>query len=65
MAVQYYNDDTIAIPAPINCKVVVNPPVTADLFSTAPETIRETTTPKTVVVQPKKPANATLTLFDL
>ncbi|MNL45182.1 hypothetical protein D3C87_1678080 [compost metagenome] len=64
MAVKYYTDDTIGAPAPINCKVVVNPPVVADLFSSA--TLE---TPiiehKTALKQETKPTEKTLTLFDL
>ena len=64
MAVKYYTDDTIHSPAPINCKVVVNQPAQADLF-TQSQAIFETTTKKTEVVPTPKPVQQTLTLFDL
>lgn len=65
MAVKYYNDDSIGTPAPINCKVVVNQPVEADLFNSSPEVTPPVTRPETVAVQTPKPAQKTLTLFDL
>ena len=64
MAVKYYTDDTILSPAPIGCKVVVNPPAQADLFTHA-AAISETTSKKTEVVATPKPVQQTLTLFDL
>ena len=64
MAVKYYTDDTIFSPAPIGCKVVVNPPAQADLFTQA-SSISETTAKKTEVVPTPKPVQKTLTLFDL
>ncbi len=64
MAVKYYTDDTIHSPAPINCKVVVNQPAQADLF-TQSQAIFETTTKKTEVVPTPKTVQQTLTLFDL
>jgi len=65
MAVKYYTDDTILFPAPISCKVVVSPPLQADLFTTAPAT-SETPAQKTETVKTSKPAEQqTLTLFDL
>ncbi|MEN2412159.1 PcfK-like family protein [Flavobacterium mesophilum] len=65
MALKYYNDDTIGAPVPINCKVVVNQPVKADLFNSAPAMTTQVTRPETVVVQTAKPVQQTLTLFDL
>ncbi len=65
MALKYYTDDSIGTPAPVSCKVVVNQPVKADLFNSAP-TISENTIQKTKNVQTPKPAQQqTLTLFDL
>ncbi|WP_406843476.1 PcfK-like family protein [Flavobacterium soyae] len=65
MALKYYNDDSIGAPAPINCKVVVNQPVKADLFNTAPEMTPQVARPENVVIQTAKPLQKTLTLFDL
>lgn len=65
MAVKYYNDDSIAVPPPITCKVVVNQPVTADLFTPVPEMTPQVSRPETVVLQTPKPVQKTLTLFDL
>lgn len=65
MAVKYYNDDSIGTPAPINCKVVVNQPVKADLFNSAPVMTPQATITETVVLRTAKPAQKTLTLFDL
>lgn len=65
MALKYYNDDSIGTPAPINCKAVVNQPVKADLFSSIPEMTAQVKRPETVVLQTPKPAQKTLTLFDL
>lgn len=64
MAIKYYTDDTISAPAPFSCKVVTNPPVVADLFSSA-TLDTPTTKQKTVVKQETKPTQKTLTLFDL
>lgn len=64
MAVKYYTDDSIDITAPISCKVVVNQPVKADLFSSAPLDT-PTTEQKSIVKQETKPTEKTLTLFDL
>ncbi|WP_374173187.1 Cas9 inhibitor AcrIIA9 family protein [Flavobacterium tructae] len=65
MAVKYYTDDSIGTPAPVSCKVVVNQPVKADLFNSAPD-VSENTIQKTETVQTSKPvAQQTLTLFDL
>lgn len=65
MAVKYYNDDSIGTPAPINCKVVVNQPIKADLFNYAPVVTPQVARPETVVLQTAKPVQKTLTLFDL
>jgi hypothetical protein len=54
MAVKYYTDDTIGTPAPAK----------PDLFSTAPA-VSQSTVQKTEIVQPVKPVQKTLTLFDL
>ncbi|OXA78656.1 PcfK-like protein [Flavobacterium aquidurense] len=64
MAVKYYTDDTIVAPAPFSCKVVTNPPVVADLFSSAPLDTPITQS-KTIVKQVTKHVEKTLTLFDL
>jgi len=65
MALKYYTDDTIETPAPVSCKVVVNQPVKADLFTSAPA-VSETPLQKTGTIQTPKPAEQqTLTLFDL
>jgi hypothetical protein len=65
IAVKYYNDDTISMPAKINFKAVVNQPVKADLFTTAPIVTPQIILKETVVKQNPKPAQTTLTLFDL
>ena len=63
MALKYYNDDSIGTPAPVNCKVMVNQPVGADLFTSAPA-VTENTIQKTENIQTTKPAEQqTLTLF--
>ena len=64
MAVKYYTDDTIGMPAPVQCRVAVSPPAKPDLFSTAPA-VSQSTVQKTEIVQPVKPVQKTLTLFDL
>lgn len=66
MAFKYYADDTIGTPDPVSCKVVVNQPVKADLFTSAP-VISETPAQKTeMAVKTSRPAQQqTLTLFDL
>jgi hypothetical protein len=65
MAVKYYTDDSIGIPAPVSCKVVVNQPAGADLFTSAlpasENIIQKTETPQA----PKPTQQQTLTLFDL
>jgi hypothetical protein len=64
MAVQYYCDDSITAPEEIKCKTVVNQPLKADLFTTAPQTPQSTIVKTTISEVPKK-AQTTLTLFDL
>lgn len=64
MAVNYYTDDTIGTPAPVQCKVAVSSPAKPDLFSTAPA-VSQSTVRKTVAVQSVNPVQKTLTLFDL
>lgn len=66
MAVKYYTDDSIGIPAPVSCKAVVSQPSMADLFTSAP-VLSETPVQKTemVVKTPKPAQQQTLTLFDL
>lgn len=64
MAVKYYSDDSIGLPQPVNCKVVVKEPAVADLFTSAPEVPQNTAVSKTVFTAPK-PESKTLTLFDL
>ncbi|MFH7018620.1 PcfK-like family protein [Flavobacterium sp. FlaQc-47] len=65
MALKYYADDSIGIPDPVSCKVVVNQPAEADLFTSAPA-VSENIIQKTENVQTPKPAQQqTLTLFDL
>jgi len=64
MAERYYKDDTIGTPAPIQCRVAVSAPAKPDLFSTAPA-VSQSTIQKTETVQPVKPVQKTLTLFDL
>lgn len=64
MAVKYYVDDSIGQPMPIQCRVVLNQPEKADLFSSASEVPQNSIVPKTQVPA-CKPAPKTLTLFDL
>ncbi len=64
MAVKYYTDDSIVQPQPVQCRVVVNQPEKADLFTAAPEVPQNTAVVKTAVTAPK-PESKTLTLFDL
>lgn len=64
MAETYYKDDTIGTPAPVECRVAVSAPAKPDLFSTAPA-VSQSTVQKTETLQPVKPAQKTLTLFDL
>ena len=51
MAVNYYTDDTIGTPAPVQCRVAVSTPAKPDLFSTAPA-VSQSTVQKTEKVQP-------------
>jgi hypothetical protein len=65
IALKYYADESIETPAPVSCKVVVNQPIMADLFTSAPA-VSENTIQKTEIMQTPKPAQQqTLTLFDL
>jgi hypothetical protein len=64
MAVKYYTDDSIGTPAPVQYRIAVSTPVKPDLFSTALAG-SESTGKKTAIVQPVKPVQKTLTLFDL
>lgn len=65
IALKYYTDDSIQAPAPVSCKVVVNQPAVADLFTSAPA-VSEKTIQKTKIIETPKPiAQQTLTLFDL
>lgn len=64
MAERYYKDDTIGTPAPVQCRVAVSAPAKPDLFSTAPA-VSQSTVQKTETLQPVKPVQKTLTLFDL
>ncbi|KIA95651.1 MULTISPECIES: Cas9 inhibitor AcrIIA9 family protein [unclassified Flavobacterium] len=64
MAIKYYIDDSILPPAPINCKVVVNQPVKADLFTPASDVPQSMEQKKEVINTPKT-LQTTLTLFDL
>jgi len=64
MAVKYYADDSIAEPQPVQCRVVVNQPEKADLFSSAFEVPQNSVVAKTQVPA-YRPAPKTLTLFDL
>ncbi len=64
LAVKYYTDDSIAEPQPVQCRVVVNPPEKADLFSSACEVPQNSVCPK-MEVPAVKPEPKTLTLFDL
>lgn len=64
MAVKYYTDDSIVQPQPVQCRVDVNPPAKADLFSSASEVPHNSVVAKNTVPA-LKPAPKTLTLFDL
>jgi hypothetical protein len=64
MAVKYYTDDSIAQPPAVQCRVVVDQPEKADLFSSASEVPQNSIVAKTQVPA-LKPAPKTLTLFDL
>ncbi|WP_281631601.1 PcfK-like family protein [Flavobacterium luteolum] len=66
MAIKYYTDDTIGVPAPVACKAVVQSPAAADLFSqheTAAPPIKSEPFP--AAKKEVKPVQTTLTLFDL
>ncbi|MFH6989408.1 PcfK-like family protein [Flavobacterium collinsii] len=65
MAVKYYSDDSIGIPVQVACRAVVQP-VKADLFS-QPETpvLAVKSEPVLQLKKEFKPAQTTLTLFDL
>jgi hypothetical protein len=66
MAMKYYTDDSIGIPAPVACRAVVQSPAKADLFS-QPETATFSAINETIpqVKQQDKPVQTSLTLFDL
>lgn len=66
MAMKYYTDDSIGIPAPVACRAVVQSPAKADLFS-QPETTTLSSISVTIpqVKQEVKPVQTALTLFDL
>lgn len=64
LAVKYYTDHSIAEPEPLQCRVVVNPPEKADLFSSASDVPQNSIVAKTEVPA-YKTAPKTLTLFDL
>lgn len=64
LAVKYYTNDSIAEPMPVQCRVAVNPPEKADLFSSACQVPQNSTVPKKEMPA-VKPAPKTLTLFDL
>ncbi|WP_433763688.1 PcfK-like family protein [Flavobacterium ginsenosidimutans] len=66
MAIKYYTDDSIGIPAPVACRAVVHSPANADLFS-QPEITTLSSNSKTIpqVKQEVKPVQTALTLFDL
>jgi hypothetical protein len=66
MAMKYYTDDSIGIPAPVACRAVVQSPSKIDLFS-QPETATFSATSEIIpqVKQKVKPVQTALTLFDL
>lgn len=66
MAVKYYTDDTIGVPAPVACKAVVQPSISPDLFS-QPQTFSSSTASAPIPQAKKevKTTQTTLTLFDL
>ena len=66
MAIKYYTDDSIGIPAPVACRAVVQSPAKADLFS-QPETTTFSAKSETIhqVKQEVKTVQTALTLFDL
>jgi hypothetical protein len=65
MAIKYYTDDSIGMPAPIACRAVAQPAKT-DLFS-QPEIPAVPAKSEAIPVakQQVKPVQTTLTLFDL
>ena len=66
MAMKYYTDDSIGIPAPVACRAVVQSPAKTDLFS-QPEIATLSSKSETIpqVKQQAKPVQTALTLFDL
>lgn len=66
MAMTYYTDDSIGIPAPVACRAVVQQTAKADLFS-QPEITTLSSNNKIIpqVKQEVKPVQTALTLFDL
>lgn len=64
IAVQYYNNDSIAEPVETNCKVMVSESANKDLFST-PIEIAESTVQKIPLKETPKTVQTALTLFDL
>ncbi|MBZ4040924.1 MULTISPECIES: Cas9 inhibitor AcrIIA9 family protein [Flavobacterium] len=66
MAVKYYTDDSIGIPAPVSCRAVVQTPAKTDLFS-QPEIHTLSSSSETIpqVKQEVKLVQTALTLFDL
>ena len=66
MALKYYTDDSIGIPAPVACRAVVQQTAKADLFS-QPENATFSSNSETIpqVKQEVKPVQTALTLFDL
>lgn len=64
MAVKYYTDDSIAELPVVQCRVVVNQPEKADLFTSSSEVPQNSIVAKTQVPA-YKTAPKTLTLFDL
>ncbi|MDR6845645.1 Cas9 inhibitor AcrIIA9 family protein [Flavobacterium granuli] len=63
LAVKYYTDDSISSPAPMNFKAVIKQSEKADLFT--PVATTQSIVHETAVKQTIKPAQTTLTLFDL
>ncbi|MCI9845955.1 PcfK-like family protein [Flavobacterium pectinovorum] len=66
MAVKYYTDDSIGIPAPVACRAVVQQTAKADLFC-QPEIATFSSKNETIpqVKQEVKTVQTALTLFDL
>ncbi|MBB4802538.1 hypothetical protein HNP37_002613 [Flavobacterium nitrogenifigens] len=66
MAMKYYTDDSIGIPAPVACRAVVQSPAKADLFSqTEIDTLSSKSETIPQVKQQVKLVQTALTLFDL